>query len=195
LAAVKQTQQNSEFNSKTINSKSVTPKPSKPIIKNKPQVNTNKPIILPKPAPRKSRLNSNSSIERRPHINEIGSRRSIAVSNFQQVSENNNYYDQPFCGPNKSEATDRKSNVYYSIPAEGDLADPQRQTKNTYTHRPLILIPSNSPTNKKWNPIMNELKTRIGTISKGSNLLAKSSFDDLQVGIVFYRPTFGIHVL
>jgi hypothetical protein len=183
-----------EFNLKTVNSKSVTPTSSyvtsKPIIKSKPQVNTNKPMIFPKPVVQKSLFQSISQIERRPYLHQIGSRRSIAVSHLSQeipqVSENNSDSHQPFCGPDKSEATNYENNVYYSIP-DGDLTDPQTLTQNTQqlSSRPLISTQSISGTNNNWSHIINELKTKNETIS----------VYDLQVGIVFYHPTFfGKHV-
>ncbi len=185
-----------EFNLKTVNSKSLTPTASyvtsKPIIKSKPQVNTNKPMISPKPVVQKSIFQAISPIEQRPYLHKIGSRRSIAVSHlsqeFPQVSENNSDSHQPFCRPYKSEATNcENNNVYYTIP-DGDLNDPQTLTQNTQqlSSRPLISTQSISGTNNNWGLLMNELKTKNET----------NSVYDLQVGLVFYHPIFfGKHLL
>jgi hypothetical protein len=190
LTTVEQIRQKFESSSKTINSKSLTPTAShvtsKPIIKIKPQVNTNKLMIVPKSVVQKSLFQSISPTEQRPYLHEIGSRRSIAVSHFSQefsrVSENNSNYHQSFCEPDKSEATNcKKVNVYFSIP-DSDLTDPQTLTQNTQqlSSRPLISTRSISGTNNNWRLIVNELKTK--------NVI--NSVYDLQVGVVFYHPIF-----
>ncbi len=179
-----------EFNLKTVNSKSLTPTASyvtsKPIIKSKPQVNTNKPMIFPKPVVRKNLIQSISPNEQRPYLHTIGSRRSIAVfhlsQEFPQVSKNNSNYHQSFCGPDKSETKNCENNhIYYSI-QNSDLTDPQTLTQNTQqlSSRPLISTQSISGTNNNWRLIVNET----------------NSVCDLQVGLVFYQPIFfGKHLL